>query len=299
MFEWAYSGVNSSIPRNVGPECANYLTLKRRIIETLFISVFIISCIIWGLKRVTLPKNLAYAGHDRVGKRVLLIMMTLVLGMEIGFKFTSRTVIYLLNPCHITTALQLYLLAADPSPTVNAIFRIHLNLLNGPVLAYLFPETESRIIFADRAMYYIQHGLMLVIPYYLLRIGGVYNIEPLSDMSWSVLSYGLNAGYHFWILQSVALPVQVNLSHMLCAAVLDPFEGQNYRIWAVIHQSLLCPSLCKLFCYGSNFFLTKFPPTRVKQTLEATIPKENCTYEQNEKLHEDSNTSGNGHTHFD
>lgn len=34
---------------------------------------------------------------------------------------------------------------------------------------------------------------------------GVYNIEPLSDMSWSVLGFGLNVGYHFWILQSVAL----------------------------------------------------------------------------------------------
>ncbi|XP_070157789.1 transmembrane protein 164 [Polyergus mexicanus] len=299
MFEWAYDGINSSIPRNVGPECANYLSLKRRIIETLFISVFIISCIVWGLKHVTLPKKVVYVNQDCVGRRVLLIIMSLVLGMEIGFKFTSRTVIYLLNPCHITTALQLYLLAADPSPTVTAIFRIHLNLLNGPVLAYLFPETESRIIFADKSMYYIQHGLMLVIPYYLLRIGGVYNIEPFSDMSWSILSFGLNAGYHFWILQSVALPVQVNLSHMLCAAVLDPFEGQNYRIWAVTHQSILCPTLSKLFSYGSNFFLTKFPPTRVKPTLECTIPKMNCTHEQNEKLHEDSNTSGNGHTHFD
>lgn len=94
-------------------------------------------------------------------------------------------------------------------------------------------------------------------------------------------------------------PVQVNLSHMLCAAVLDPFEGQNYRIWAVTHQLMLCPILCKLFCYGSNFFLTKFPPTRVKPTLEGAIPNKNCIYEQNEKLHEESNTSGNGHTHFD
>lgn len=109
MFEWAYDGVNSSIPRNVGPECANYLSLKRRIIETLFISMFIISFIVWGLKRITLPKKLAYVGVDRVGKRVLMIMMSLVLGMEIGFKFTSRTVIYLLNPCHITTALQVSL----------------------------------------------------------------------------------------------------------------------------------------------------------------------------------------------
>lgn len=109
MFEWAYEGVNSSIPRNVGPDCANYLTLKRRIIETLFISLFIIFFIAYGRKRATLPKNVSYAGQDRVGRRVLLIMMSLVLGMEIGFKFTSRTVIYLLNPCHITTAIQVCL----------------------------------------------------------------------------------------------------------------------------------------------------------------------------------------------
>lgn len=299
MFEWAYEGVNSSIPRNVGPECAYYISPKRRIIETILISMFIVSCILWGFKRITLPIRMPYMNQDRVGRRVLLIIMSLVFGMEIGFKFSSRTVIYILNPCHITTVLQLYLLAADPSPTVTAIFRIHLNFLNGPLLAYLFPETESRRIFADKAMYYIQHGLMIVIPYYLLRLGGVYNVEPLSDMSWSILGYGLNAGYHFWILQSVAFPVQVNLSHMLCAAVLDPFEGQNYRIWATIHQALLCPILCKLFCYGSDFFLTKFPPTRVKPSLECVLQKKNCKYENNEKLHEDSNTSGNGHTRFD
>jgi len=50
---------------------------------------------------------------------------------------------------------QLYLLAADPSPMVTTIFRIHLNLLNGPVLAYLFPETESRIVSHNYAIKYI------------------------------------------------------------------------------------------------------------------------------------------------
>ncbi|XP_003397238.1 transmembrane protein 164 [Bombus terrestris] len=296
MFEWAYDGVNASIPRNVGPECAYYLSPKRRIIETLVISIFIITFLVWGYRRIKLPTKVSYVNHDCVGRRVLLIIMSLVLGMEIGFKFTSRTVVYILNPCHITTAVQLYLLAADPSPTVTAIFRIHLNFLNGPLLAYLFPETESRRIFADKAMYYIQHGLMVVIPYYLLRIGGVYNVEPLSDMSWSVFSYGINLAYHFWVIQAIALPIQVNLSHMLCAAILDPFEGQYYRVWTFIHQGLLCPLLSKLFSFTSNFLLTKFPPTRVKPTLDCVLAKNNKVND-NEKLYEDANTSGNGHTH--
>lgn len=295
MFEWAYDGVNSSIPRNVGPECAFYLSSERKIFETVFVSIFIVFFWLWGFKRITLPRKLPYINQDRVGRRLLLIIMSMVLGIEIGFKFTSRTIVYLLNPCHITTAIQLFLLAAEPSPMVTSIFRMHLNLMNGPVLAFLFPETESRRIFPDKAIYYIQHGLMLVIPYYLLRIGGVYNVEPLSDLSWSVLTYGFNLAYHFWILQVIALPTQVNLSHMLCPAILDPFEGQNYRMFVFVHQGILCPLLSKLFCYVVDYLLTKCTLTKIKSTLEVALPKRHFENENNKV----SSALKNGHTHLD
>ncbi|XP_011304446.1 transmembrane protein 164 [Fopius arisanus] len=263
MLEWAYEGVNASIPRNVGPECANYLPSKYKIMETLSVSVLIVYLVAKGYRSLSLPKRIKCVNQDRTGRKLLLVTMTLILGIEIGFKFSSRTVVYLLNPCHITTAVQLYLLSAKPSPTVTALFRLQLNFMNGPILAYAFPETESRKIFADKAMYYLQHGLMIVISYYLLRIGGAYSVEPLRDFSWCFLGYGINLAYHFWILQLAALPVQVNLSHMLCPAVLDPFEGQYYRLWAVVHQAMLCPLLSKLICLSSDFFLTKFPRLNV------------------------------------
>lgn len=41
---------------------------------------------------------------------------------------------------------QIYLLAASPNSAVTAVFRIHLNYLNGPLLAFIFPETDSRIV---------------------------------------------------------------------------------------------------------------------------------------------------------
>lgn len=58
---------------------------------------------------------------------------------------------------------------------------------------------------------------------------------------------------------------------MLCPAIKDPFDGQWYRTFAAIHQGLLCPLLSKLFCIISSFFLTKFGPTKVKQTLDTDI----------------------------
>ncbi|XP_057324750.1 transmembrane protein 164 [Microplitis mediator] len=299
MLEWAYDGVNSSIPRNVGPECAEYLSLRYRLIETFGVSVLIFFLVSKGLKSVSLPKNVKYVNQDRTGKKVLLILMSMILGCELGFKITSRTLVYILNPCHITTAIQLYLLAAKPSPMVTALFRIQLNLMNGPVLAYVFPETESRKLFADKSMYYLQHGLMVVIPYYLMRIGGVYSIEPLSDFSWSILAYGFNLAYHWWILQLAALRVQVNLSHILCPAILDPFEGRFYRLAAVVHEGLLCPLLAKLLCIIFNYFLTIFPPTKVKScinhTIEHKFPQEECGDEDSKS----SENPKNGDLHVD
>lgn len=53
-------------------------------------------------------------------------------------------------------------------------------------------------------MYYLQHGMMVVIPIYLMRLGGVYNLESLNDWSWSILAFAFNMAYHFWILQPLA-----------------------------------------------------------------------------------------------
>ncbi|KAI8427836.1 hypothetical protein MSG28_002224 [Choristoneura fumiferana] len=144
MFEWAYSGANKAVPRNVGPECAYFLSYPRQIIETIIVTAACSYILVETYPKLTLPQEKCYVKSDRGGKRLLLILLALLWGMEIGFKFASRTVIYLLNPCHVTTLMQIYLLAAPPSRTVTAVFRIHLNLLNGPLLAFLFPETASR-----------------------------------------------------------------------------------------------------------------------------------------------------------
>lgn len=41
---------------------------------------------------------------------------------------------------------QIYLLAAPPSKFVTTVFRVHLNFLNGAVLAILFPVTNARLV---------------------------------------------------------------------------------------------------------------------------------------------------------
>lgn len=172
---WAYDGVNASIPRNTGPECVNYLTILRHVIESSLFVPMAMYAAKYGMTKLP-PIHINYHNLDRIvpGKQILLIMMAFLLGLEMGFKLCTRTAIYILNPCHITSMLQVYLLAAKPSKWTTTLFRIHLHYMNGPLLAFLFPEHDSRRITFELPTYYVQHGLMFVIPIYLLRRGGMH-----------------------------------------------------------------------------------------------------------------------------
>lgn len=129
----------------------------------------------------------------------------------------------------------------------------------------LFPHLHGKVVFTNNLNLFCIH-----------HAPGVYNVEALTDLNWNVMGYALNLLYHFIVLELFAIvrererspntlisyiliriysslpyaqPSQVNLNHMLCPAILDPFEGQNYRLFAVVHQSILCPLLCKIYCY--------------------------------------------------
>ncbi|CAL1282659.1 unnamed protein product [Larinioides sclopetarius] len=56
-------------------------------------------------------------------------------------------------------------------------------------------------------VYWIQHFLILITPFYLLRtgVGGIYTVEPLADMSWAMLTHGVVFLYHFLVLQGLGM----------------------------------------------------------------------------------------------
>ena len=102
-----YGGVDFTLPGNGGKECVEYLTLKQRIVETVVYELFTIFVFYNILGKVSMPKELAvYRDGTGAGKRFLLVLLCLVFGIEIGFKFATKQVIFLLNPCHVVTAIQ-------------------------------------------------------------------------------------------------------------------------------------------------------------------------------------------------
>lgn len=109
---WAYDGVNTSFDpiyifsRNTGTECHEYLSVQRKWIESIIVPILCVLSIKWATKRLAPINNEFPQEKYYVCKNILLLAMTFTFGLEIGLKFASRTVIYVLNPCHITTIIQ-------------------------------------------------------------------------------------------------------------------------------------------------------------------------------------------------
>lgn len=268
-WSWAIGGISEEVPRTAGPECINYQTTQRRVVEGILVSILCLWVTHWSYKRMDPIEVPAGPPKPHSPMRLfLLILMCFIFGVEMGFKLAGESVIFVLNPCHIQTIIQIYLLAARPSKLTIALFRIQLNYANGPFLASLFPEVESRTYAFERSTYWIQHGLLYFIPVYMLK-SGAYKAEKLKDFYWVAIGVSIMFLYHFTFLTYMSVLSGVNLSHMLCAAVADPFQGNHYRIAALIHESTLCPILNKL-----TILLFNKPESHDSSSLSSSSPYE-------------------------
>ncbi|TPP63664.1 Transmembrane protein [Fasciola gigantica] len=132
-----------------------------------------------------------------------------------------------------------------------------MTILGSLVICY---GTTTTVLPFECAVYFAQHILLLLVPVALLDMKSVFSVEPLDDISWSVFSLSLQVMYHFLVLQPLSVVTGINLNHMLCPAVTDPFEGPHYRLVAMVHQPALILILGKcITCFSLRWFGQPLP----------------------------------------
>lgn len=105
LWDVLYGGIRADIPGHGGAECAAYLSRSTMILETVLSTSMMITVGLFGFYTYTMPKVIPSEKCSTL-KKVLLILLCLVLGVEFGYKMCSRQVLYLLNPCHVITAIE-------------------------------------------------------------------------------------------------------------------------------------------------------------------------------------------------
>jgi hypothetical protein len=123
-----------------------------------------------------------------------------------------------------------------------------------------------------------------------MRLGGIYNMEPLFNFHWAFMALGILRLYHYLILQPLSHLTEVNLNSMLCPAISDPFAGPWYRLAANIHQTFFIILHGKIYCFiGNKFFVPSATSTALVAEYYNIMNKVRESYRANSEGNSNNN----------
>jgi len=235
------SGIDFNLPGNGGPDCLAHTSYSGRALESTVSVLTFATAIIAGFKGLVKPtiSHSAEKWKSSLVRVWLLYSMLITWVAEVGYKVVTKQFIFVVNPCHVLCMIHIYLLSNIHSQFIlfkTYLFRIHLFFLHGPLMAVIFPVTNTLFLPGEVATYWIEHILLLTIPIFLIKHYSVPTKSFRELFNWSLMSYGIWGMYNFVFLQPLAMITLGNLNSVLCPAITDPFRGPHYRLYALVHQ---------------------------------------------------------------
>lgn len=103
-----YSGIRPNIPGQGGEECIKFLSPRQIVGETLLATTIMVVCGALSYRTFSMTKVFPKL-DEPLCKRLLLTFMSILFGIEAGYKICHQSALFLLNPCHVITMIQVHL----------------------------------------------------------------------------------------------------------------------------------------------------------------------------------------------
>lgn len=100
-----YGGIRVNYPGHGGEECVSYLPWEMKVADTALVAFLMIPFSLFALKQYSAP-YVPRKVEQTVAQRLLLVTLSCVLGIQIGYKICDQSLLYMLNPCHIMTLAE-------------------------------------------------------------------------------------------------------------------------------------------------------------------------------------------------
>ncbi|KAI3646479.1 hypothetical protein MP228_009407 [Amoeboaphelidium protococcarum] len=240
--------------RNSSLKGSWYLSPAQHAIEFVVTNMFTITTFLYYINKVFnhhagLEKFISDLGDKAAGtkrswlERVVHVSLVVTFIMTLKFTYVKGFMLFVLQPCHITNLMYIYLLTLDTRRKLpHIMFNILLHLSWGILLAVVQPDLRDSHQFMEKHFFWYEHIILLALPIWCMWKKRFY-VMPL-QMNLALASFLGLAVYHSLILATVSLLSGVNVNYMLKPPIglLEMF-GAFYR------------PVMYLFCFALTFLM--------------------------------------------
>lgn len=188
------------------------------------------------------------------------------------YKINLKSLINLLQPCHISLLLNGAAVLFDGLPGLLCTI-VGLPLAIGAVSALAFPATEGLDQPYEELSFFIQHWILLFVPFYLVSrlnfvVSHVFSFKAILLANWAIMVL------HWVFFAALDRHFQVNVNFFLCPSegMVEPFKlvpwylmFPTYRTFLSLLMFVLSIPLCFTYVWSgriaSYFFSTKIAST--------------------------------------
>jgi len=183
------------------------------------------------------PASIPAAPEGTVFMYILAAMLGFSFLNAIYYKWCTKSLVFLLQPCHVVTLVELLVLLWPRSLAFNMteLFNLMLYWIWNPLIAITQPDLRDYQRYWDIFIFFFQHALVIFLPFYLIFT----RQYDFFGWTWNSLmvAFSLQVFYHFLVLEVVNLMMGTNLNYMM-----SPPPGPLARLSSWYRLIMLCLS---------------------------------------------------------